>query len=243
MVDAGGPGTGKGTQCGRMVKEFGFKHISLGEILRKEVKNRSQIGEEYASIMKEGKLVPLDMTLRLMKNAIEQSNDASGYILDGFPRAVNQAKGFTKQVKAPSLVLYLHAPHEVLKHRLMQRGQISGRADDNAETIRKRLATFKKQSLPVVTYYEKTNTTVKRVCTITTTDDIYNQVREAVRHAIFSPERLRRHVRRRKISSQRESARGKRRRGKSKKISMEDCPGHPEGSPVGPVPTQECIVM
>lgn len=94
MVDAGGPGTGKGTQCGRMVKEFGFKHISLGEILRTEVKNRSQTGKECASIMKAGKL-----TLRLMQNAMEQASDASGYILDGFPRAVNQAKGFTKQVR------------------------------------------------------------------------------------------------------------------------------------------------
>jgi adenylate kinase family enzyme len=99
VVDAGGPGTGKGTQCGRMVKEFGFKHISLGEILRTEVKNRSQIGKECASIMKAGKLVPLDLTLRLMQNAMEQARDASGYILDGFPRAVNQAKGFTKQVQ------------------------------------------------------------------------------------------------------------------------------------------------
>ena len=100
MVDAGGPGTGKGTQCGRMVKEFGFKHISLGEILRTEVKNGSQIGKECESIMKEGKLVPLNLTLQLIQNAMQQASDASGYILDGFPRAVNQAKGFAKQVQA-----------------------------------------------------------------------------------------------------------------------------------------------
>lgn len=95
---AGGPGTGKGTQCERMVKEFGFKHISLGDMLRAEVKAGSQIGEDCAAIMKEGKLVPMKLTMQLLQKAIKQPPTALGYLLDGFPRAVNQAKEFHKLV-------------------------------------------------------------------------------------------------------------------------------------------------
>jgi len=95
---AGGPGSGKGTQCGRMVQEFGFKHISLGDILREEVKQGTSVGKECSRIMKEGRLVPVNLTLDLMRKAMTESKDATGYILDGFPRATSQAQAFQKEV-------------------------------------------------------------------------------------------------------------------------------------------------
>lgn len=109
LVYAGGPGTGKGTQCERMVEEFGFKHISLGNILREEVKMGTPIGLECSKIMKDGKLVPTNMAMTLMKKAMAESKDATGFILDGFPRATSQAHAFQKQVchilsLTPSLV-------------------------------------------------------------------------------------------------------------------------------------------
>ncbi|KAG0616511.1 hypothetical protein M758_5G121200 [Ceratodon purpureus] len=94
----GGPGSGKGTQCSRLVKEFGFKHISLGDILREEVKQGTPIGKECSKIMKEGKLVPVNLTMELMKKAMKNSEGTTGYLLDGFPRATSQARAFQKQV-------------------------------------------------------------------------------------------------------------------------------------------------
>jgi len=103
-----------------MVQEFGFKHISLGDILREEVKQGTPVGKECSKIMKEGKLVPVNLTLELMKKAMSESKDAGGYILDGFPRATSQARAFQKQVhsnpfsttKLPSLET--ECPHSIL---------------------------------------------------------------------------------------------------------------------------------
>ena len=98
FLETGGPGSGKGTQCSRLVKEFGFKHISLGDILREEVKQGTPIGKECSKIMKEGKLVPVNLTMELMKKAMKNSEGTTGYLLDGFPRATSQARAFQKQV-------------------------------------------------------------------------------------------------------------------------------------------------
>ena len=97
-LKTGGPGSGKGTQCSRIVKEFGFKHISLGDIMREEVKQGTPIGKECSKIMKEGKLVPVNVTMELLKKAMKNSEGTSGYLLDGFPRATTQARAFQKQV-------------------------------------------------------------------------------------------------------------------------------------------------
>ena len=102
----GGPGTGKGTQCTRLKDEFGFKHISLGDILRNEVKQGSNIGKQCENLMKDGKLVPLPLTMQLMKKAIQTSGHHSGYLIDGFPRAVEQAKAFQQQVIILTFIIF-----------------------------------------------------------------------------------------------------------------------------------------
>ena len=100
----GGPGTGKGTQCSRLTKEFGFKHLSVGDLLRDEVKKGKKIGKQCAELMDEGKLVPVKISLGLLKNAMKESNSQRGFLIDGFPRACNQARAFEKQVLLDSLL-------------------------------------------------------------------------------------------------------------------------------------------
>ncbi|KAJ1566662.1 hypothetical protein HK405_008925 [Cladochytrium tenue] len=152
----GGPGSGKGTQCDRIVENLHYSHLSTGDLLRDEVKKGSELGKELEDIMKEGKMVPLDVTLRLLVSAMEQQRGkAPGYLIDGFPRTMDQAAEFERCIGRCSFVLFFDAPNDVLTTRLLKRGETSGRADDNLESIRKRLETFAEASLPVVTHFER----------------------------------------------------------------------------------------
>lgn len=105
IKSAGGPGSGKGTQCDKLVKDFGLQHLSLGDLLRDEVKQGSKIGRESSKLMAEGKLVPTSVSLELLKKAMctSSSRDCQGYLIDGFPRAVDQATAFHKEVGFPLL--------------------------------------------------------------------------------------------------------------------------------------------
>ncbi len=100
IKSAGGPGSGKGTQCDKLVKDFGLQHLSLGDLLRDEVKQGSRIGRESSKLMAEGKLVPTSVSLELLKKAMcgSPSRDCQGYLIDGFPRAIDQAIAFHKEV-------------------------------------------------------------------------------------------------------------------------------------------------
>lgn len=99
ICSAGGPGSGKGTQCDRIVRDFGYLHLSAGDLLRDEVKNRTEIGRECEQLMKDGKLVPVEVTLKLIKKAMKEiKNSAKGFLIDGFPRAVDQAEVFEQKV-------------------------------------------------------------------------------------------------------------------------------------------------
>lgn len=149
----GGPGSGKGTQCSFLVERFGFDHFSAGDLLRAEVASGSQQGVMVGEMIKEGKIVPGEITINLLKNAIEGSN-APGVLIDGFPRQLGQAGSFEKDVSDFEFVLFFDCPEEEMERRLLQRGQTSGRSDDNIESIRKRFNTFVQTSMPVIEYYE-----------------------------------------------------------------------------------------
>lgn len=156
----GGPGSGKGTQCEHIVTDFGFKHLSAGDLLRAEVNSGSDVGKECDTLMKEGKLVPVEITIGLLKKAM----DASGmdrFLIDGFPRATDQAEVFEAQIGAPTAVLFYDCPQEEMEKRLLKRGETSGRADDNQETVKKRFQTYVEQTMPVVEAYEKRSLTHK----------------------------------------------------------------------------------
>eukprot|EP00188_Purpureofilum_apyrenoidigerum_P004076 Plantae.Rhodophyta-Purpureofilum_apyrenoidigerum.ctg4454.p1 GENE.Plantae.Rhodophyta-Purpureofilum_apyrenoidigerum.ctg4454~~Plantae.Rhodophyta-Purpureofilum_apyrenoidigerum.ctg4454.p1 ORF type:complete len:379 (-),score=77.86 Plantae.Rhodophyta-Purpureofilum_apyrenoidigerum.ctg4454:1601-2737(-) len=171
----GGPGAGKGTQCAKIVEEFGFDHFSAGDLLRAEVKSGSEQGVMIDNMIKEGKIVPGEVTIGLLRNAI-QSSSKKGILIDGFPRKLDQAGSFEHTVSAFEFVLFFDCPEEVMEERLLKRGETSGRTDDNAESIRKRFKTFVETSMPVIEYYEAKGK-VRRINATKSPDEIYSEVR------------------------------------------------------------------
>ncbi|KAJ3185685.1 hypothetical protein HDU85_001039 [Gaertneriomyces sp. JEL0708] len=167
----GGPGSGKGTQCLKLVEELGWAHLSTGDLLREEVKKGTPLGQQLEADMREGKMVPMSITIELLKNAMGERHGAPGYLIDGFPRTMEQAEVFERSLAACTFVLFFDAPKDVLTSRLLKRGETSGRADDNAESIGKRLSTFDEQSMPVIEFFERDGR-VKRVIAEGTIEEI-----------------------------------------------------------------------
>lgn len=152
----GGPGSGKGTQCERIVAKYGFTHLSTGDLLRSEVASGSARGKELTAIMEKGELVPLETVLQLLKETmIEKAAESKGFLIDGYPRELDQGTKFEKEVTACQFALYFEVSDDTMTKRLLGRAETSGRVDDNEETIKKRLKTFHDVTTPVVDYYEK----------------------------------------------------------------------------------------
>ncbi|CAG8561783.1 5261_t:CDS:2, partial [Acaulospora morrowiae] len=164
----GGPGSGKGTQCAKMVEDFGFLHLSAGDLLREEQKRPgSEFGGLIQDYIKNGKIVPSDITIALLYKAMIE-NDCDRVLIDGFPREMHQALQFEDEVVEPASILYFECTEEVMLERLLKRGETSGRIDDNIESITKRFKTFIETSYPVVEHYKKLN----KVHTISCTDSV-----------------------------------------------------------------------
>nr|KJB78716.1 hypothetical protein B456_013G014300 [Gossypium raimondii] len=148
----GGPGSGKGTQCANIVEHFHYTHLSAGDLLRAEIKSGSENGTMIQNMIKEGKIVPSEVTIKLLEKAmLESGNDK--FLIDGFPRNEENRAAFEAVTKIePEFVLFFNCPEEEMEKRLLSRNQ--GREDDNIETIRKRFKVFLDSSLPVIEYYK-----------------------------------------------------------------------------------------
>ncbi|CAL1287221.1 unnamed protein product, partial [Larinioides sclopetarius] len=163
LLFSGGPGSGKGTQCERIVQKYGFTHLSTGDLLRDEVNSGSLRGERLTDIMKKGQLVPnvstlgitsVEEVLALLKEAmLKNLANSHGFLIDGYPREVGQAAEFEKQISKCSFLLFFDVSDDVMKERLLNRGKTSGRADDNEETIAKRILTFHNHTQPILDHY------------------------------------------------------------------------------------------
>ncbi|XP_070614845.1 adenylate kinase isoenzyme 1 isoform X1 [Erythrolamprus reginae] len=172
----GGPGSGKGTQCERIVQKYGYTHLSTGDLLRAEVSSGSDRGKKLSAIMEKGELVPLDTVLDMLRDAmLAKASQSKGYLIDGYPREVNQGVEFEKKIAAPTLLLYVDAGKDTMVKRLLKRGETSGRVDDNEETIKKRLDTYYKATEPVIAYYEKKGI-VRKVNAEGSVDEVFKQV-------------------------------------------------------------------
>ncbi|KAJ4951547.1 hypothetical protein NE237_028379 [Protea cynaroides] len=148
----GGPGSGKGTQCANIVEHFGFSHLSAGDLLRAEIKSGSENGEMIQNMIKEGKIVPSEVTIKLLQQAM-MDIDNEKFLIDGFPRNEENRAAFEKVTGIiPEFVLFFDCSEEEMERRIMNRNQ--GREDDNIDTIRKRFKVFVESSVPVVEYYE-----------------------------------------------------------------------------------------
>ncbi|XP_052176875.1 UMP-CMP kinase isoform X2 [Diospyros lotus] len=174
----GGPGSGKGTQCLKIVETFGFSHLSAGDLLRKEISSNSENGAKILETIKEGKIVPSEVTVKLIQRAIE-SNNNDRFLIDGFPRSEENRRAYERIVGAePNIVLFFDCPEEEMVKRVLNRNQ--GRVDDNIDTIKKRLEVFNALSLPVINYYSKKGK-LHKIRAVGTEDEIFERV-----HPIFT---------------------------------------------------------
>ena len=159
FIFLGPPGSGKGTQAKVMAERLGIPHISLGDILRAEVKKDSPIGRRAKEFMNAGKLVPDELTIELTEQRISQPDCRPGFIIDGFPRSSAQAAALDKMFRDKQLsleaVIYFHVSEEETVKRLLSRAQIEGRADDNAAAIRTRFEVYEKSTRPLIDHYKK----------------------------------------------------------------------------------------
>ncbi|AEO53555.1 hypothetical protein MYCTH_2295056 [Thermothelomyces thermophilus ATCC 42464] len=183
----GGPGAGKGTQCSRLVRDYHFKHLSAGDLLRAEQdRPGSQYGQLIRDCIKNGEIVPMEVTVALLENAMRETIDTTGtkkFLIDGFPRKMDQAVKFEEVVCPARLVLFYDCPEAEMERRLLERGKTSGRADDNAESIRKRFRTFVETSMPVVDAYDREGRVVK-VDATATPDQVYAATKEKLKQAL-----------------------------------------------------------
>ncbi|XP_065864905.1 UMP-CMP kinase 3-like isoform X2 [Euphorbia lathyris] len=174
----GGPGSGKGTQCANIVEHYGYTHLSAGDLLRAEINSGSENGTMIQNMIKEGKIVPSEVTIKLLQKAM-QDNGNDKFLIDGFPRNEENRAAFESVTKiTPEVVLFFDCSEEEMERRLLSRNQ--GRVDDNIETIRKRFKVFLESSLPVIQYYEAKG----KVCKIDAAKPI-NEVFETVK-AVFT---------------------------------------------------------
>ncbi|XP_074591457.1 UMP-CMP kinase 3-like isoform X2 [Curcuma longa] len=175
----GGPGSGKGTQCSKIVENFGFTHLSAGDLLRAEIKSGSENGTMISNMIKEGKIVPSEVTVELLRKAILESGN-NKFLIDGFPRNEENRAAFENVTKLePEFILFFDCSEEEMEQRLLGRNQ--GRDDDNIETIRKRFRVFIESSLPVVEYYDQKGK-VRKIDAMKPIDDVFEDVK-----AIFAP--------------------------------------------------------
>ena len=157
LVIFGAPGSGKGTQSDLLVAKYGFRHISTGDVLRAEIKQGTELGRTAQQFIDKGQLIPDELMIEILASVYDSLCPCEGVIFDGFPRTIPQAEALKKMLAQRgtevSAVLQLEVPEEMLTERLLNRGKTSGRADDNAETIRKRLEVYHSQTAPRAAWY------------------------------------------------------------------------------------------
>ncbi|KAJ8929562.1 hypothetical protein NQ314_017725 [Rhamnusium bicolor] len=177
----GGPGAGKGTQCQKIVENFGYVHLSAGDLLREERnKPGSEYGELIENYIREGKIVPVEITCSLLENAINGSGKDK-FLVDGFPRNQNNLDGWNKSVADKiqlQFVLVFECPMEICTERCLSRGAGgSGRSDDNLESLKKRFNTYLNETKPIIDYYEKLSL-VRRIDATRSADEVYDDVKK-----------------------------------------------------------------
>lgn len=155
----GPPGSGKGTQAGKLKEKYNLIHISTGDLFRYEIGNKTPLGLEAQSFIDKGDLVPDRITIGMLVNKMEKHPDSSGFILDGFPRTIAQSEALDEIYKEKNMsisgLLSMDVPQEELVKRLLERGKTSGRSDDaDPEIIRNRIKVYHDQTSPVYNYYD-----------------------------------------------------------------------------------------
>jgi adenylate kinase len=178
LVLVGPPGAGKGTQATALSEKLGIPHISTGELFRKHIAEKTELGQEVEHILDSGGLVPDDITNRMLIDRLEQADTAGGFLLDGFPRNIGQAEVLSKQLadsdQKLDAVVELQVDEDVVVDRLLARG----RADDNEDVIRNRQRVYRAETAPLLEYYQDLRVTVDGVGEV---EEITSRVLSALR--------------------------------------------------------------
>lgn len=153
LVLLGPPGAGKGTQAVILKEKLGIPHISTGDLFRANIGEGTALGKEAQSYMDAGKLVPTELTARMVQDRLAQEDAAQGFILDGFPRTVEQADLLADMLKEFGVELDGVVNYEVSEDVVVERMMARGRSDDNEETIRTRLKVYREETAPLIEYY------------------------------------------------------------------------------------------
>lgn len=186
IVIFGAPGSGKGTQSKMIVERYGFDYISTGDMLRQAISQGSELGRTAKEYIDRGQLVPDDLIVRLIADFLDDKRGSKGVIFDGFPRTIKQAEALKTMLNERGtdihILLDLQVEDDELVDRLIERGKISGRSDDNPETIKARLDVYHTQTAPLATYYigEGKHVAIKGVGQI---EDIFERIAEAIDRA------------------------------------------------------------
>lgn len=152
----GGPGSGKGTQCELLKREFHLPQLCAGELLRREAKTGSELGKSISSIMQRGEIVPGHVTMSLLRRELDLlSSSTEAVLIDGFPRAMDQAQQFELEASPCTFVLFFKCEPEVMVQRLRRRAMTSQRRDDVEGVFKSRLHTFQCTTMPVVEHYKQ----------------------------------------------------------------------------------------
>lgn len=175
----GPPGSGKGTQATKIAEKYNLTHISTGDIFRKNIREKTELGIKVKNIIESGELVPDELLIDIMDDAMSLFSGNKGFVFDGFPRTCQQARDMdsllAKKDNTVSLVLALDVNGDEIIGRLLKRAELEGRKDDTKEVIENRLSVYNNQTTPLINFYKEQNkfTSINGIGSI---DEIFNTI-------------------------------------------------------------------
>jgi adenylate kinase len=187
LVIFGPPGAGKGTQSAKIIEEFKLAHISTGDMFRMHISNDTELGKKVKQILADGMLVPDSITIDMLEQEVVSNPDVAGFIFDGFPRTVKQAEALDAFLEDRNeqidLVLQLEVNESEIKERIAERHKTSGRADDDASKLIRRIDEYFTKTIHVLPYYNNQNKLVK-VNGIGKIEDIFDNISQEINNSL-----------------------------------------------------------
>lgn len=183
LIFFGPPGVGKGTQAARVAKYYDLVHVSTGDILREEIKLKSELGLKVQDIIASGELVPDEVLIELLESTCAKHKNAKGFVFDGFPRTIRQAETLDEMMIRQGCkivkVISLKVPEDELLRRLVNRAIEQGRTDDTAEVIKNRLIVYQKHTKPLIDFYKRKHIYVE-VTGVGTIESIFSSITHVI---------------------------------------------------------------